>query len=243
MLIASALAALFLALIHFFANLLRFSSIPRSKWLSIAGGISVSYVFIHLLPDLEEWQNLFEEKYPYRFSYLKHHLYLVALLGLTIFYGMEKAAIISKASQRQSRQGKEGRNQMMFWIHIVTFAIYNALIGYLLIHRENETIAELIWFTVAMGFHFIGNDYSLLDHYRDSYQKQGRWVVTLAVLMGWLAGVLTNVSEVFIAVLFALVAGSIVLNVLKEELPEERKSNFWAFCSGILIYTSTLLIS
>lgn len=243
MLTASALAAIFLALIHFFANLLRFSHIPRSKWLSIAGGISVSYVFIHLLPELEEWQHTFEEEFPHRFSFLKHHLYLVALLGLTIFYGMEKAALVTKASQRQSQQEKEDKNQKVFWLHIIIFSVYNALIGYLLVHRNDDHLAELIWFSVAMGFHFIVNDYSLLDHYRDSYQKTGRWVVTLSVLGGWLIGVLSDVSEIFIAVLFALIAGSIVLNVLKEELPEERKSNFWAFLSGILIYSIVLLIN
>lgn len=243
MLISSALAALFLALIHFFANLLRFSHIPRSKWLSIAGGISVSYVFIHLLPELEEWQQIFEQEYEHKFSFFKHHLYLIALLGLAIFYGMEKAAIVSKASQRHSQEGKEDKNQKVFWLHIITFSIYNALIGYLLVHRNSDSNAELIWFSVAMGFHFIVNDYSLLDHYRHSYQKKGRWFVTLSVLGGWLLGVVTDVSEILVAVLFSLVAGSIILNVLKEELPEERKSNFWAFLSGILIYSAVLLVS
>lgn len=243
MLIASALAAVFLALIHFFAYLLRFSSIPRSKWLSIAGGISVSYVFIHLLPELEDWQLLFEEKYQDCFSFLKHHLYLVALLGLTLFYGMEKAALITKASQRKSQQYKEDKNQKVFWLHIILFSIYNALIGYLLVHRDDDSIITLIWFAIAMGFHFIVNDYSLLDHYRRSYQQKGRWVVSLSILLGWLAGALTSVADIFIAVLFSLVAGSIVLNVLKEELPEERESNFWAFLTGILIYSGVLLIS
>lgn len=243
MLIASALAALFLALIHFFANILRFSHIPRSKWLSIAGGISVSYVFIHLLPELEEWQELFEQQYHHQLSFFKHHLYLVALLGLAIFYGMEKAAITSKASRRQSKDGKEDKNKKVFWLHIIIFSIYNALIGYLLVHRESESMADLIWFAIAMGFHFIVNDYSLLDHYHHSYQRTGRWAVALSILCGWVAGVVTDVSEIFVAVLFSLVAGSIILNVLKEELPEERKSNFWAFFSGIIVYSAVLLIS
>lgn len=243
MLIASALAALLLALIHFSANFLRFSHIPRSKWLSIAGGISVSYVFIHLLPELEEWQELFEQRYQHQLSFFKHHLYLVALLGLAIFYGMEKAAIVSRASRRHSEQEKEENNQMVFWLHIIIFSVYNALIGYLLVHRENESMADLIWFAIAMAFHFIVNDYSLLDHYRHNYQKRGRWIVSFFVLGGWLAGVVTDVSEIFVAVLFSLVAGSIILNVLKEELPEERESNFWAFFSGILIYSAVLLVS
>ena len=46
-----------------------------------------------------------------------------------------------------------------------------------------------------------------------------------------------------IIVLFALLAGGIILNVLKEELPEERKSRFWAFALGAGTYAALLLAS
>ena len=42
-------AAIALALVHLFAGKLRFLHvIPRSRWLSMAGGASVAYVFLHL---------------------------------------------------------------------------------------------------------------------------------------------------------------------------------------------------
>lgn len=44
-----------------------------------------------------------------------------------------------------------------------------------------------------------------------------------------------------IAVIFAFLAGSIIFNVLKEELPEERQSRFWAFAVGVAIYAALLL--
>jgi hypothetical protein len=40
---------------------------------------------------------------------------------------------------------------------------------------------------------------------------------------------LTEIPEVTIAVLLAFLAGGVIMNVLKEELPEERESRFWAF--------------
>ena len=44
-----------LAVVHLFAAHLRFlRGVPRSRWLSIAGGVSVAYVFVHLLPELAE---------------------------------------------------------------------------------------------------------------------------------------------------------------------------------------------
>jgi hypothetical protein len=45
-----------------------------------------------------------------------------------------------------------------------------------------------------------------------------------------------------VPILFALLSGGVVLNVLKEELPEERQSSFRAFFAGIVVYTVILLI-
>ena len=43
--------------------------------------------------------------------------------------------------------------------------------------------------------------------------------------------------------LIAFLTGCIVLNVLKEELPEERESNLWAFATGAAVYAVVLLIA
>ncbi len=243
MLLYSALGALILALVHFFTYKLRFSQIPRSKWLSGAGGVSVAYVFIHLLPELEEWQKTFEEKQLLSLDFFSHHLYLIALLGLSVFYGLERAAKLSRESHRETKKGEPNKNLRIFWIHIASFAFYNALIGYLLVHRDDEGVGSLAWFVLAMAFHFMVNDYGLIDHYQEKYLKKGRWIVTASIIGGWLLGYLTDVSEVLVAVLFAFISGSIILNILKEELPEERKSNFWAFLGGAITYSALLMIS
>ena len=141
LLIFSGLAAVLLSLTHLFVNRLTFlRDIPRSKWLSVAGGISVAYIFIHVLPELEEWQALFsvagEE------GFLKHHLYIVALVGLAIFYGLERAAKLS-AESRRNRPNEEKANSDVFWLHIGSFAVYNLLIGYLLVHRDSNELSAL----------------------------------------------------------------------------------------------------
>ncbi|HEX6615117.1 MAG TPA: hypothetical protein VF046_02345, partial [Gemmatimonadales bacterium] len=53
----SVVAVLVLAAVHIITPSLRFiRGIPRSIWLSIFGGVSVAYVFVHLLPELAEGQ-------------------------------------------------------------------------------------------------------------------------------------------------------------------------------------------
>ena len=232
----SALIAIGLALTHLFSGKLRFTPIPRSRWLSAAGGVSVAYVFVHILPELNQHQAVLEEVEAGAISYLEHHVYLIALLGLTIFYGLERIAKLS----RQRGKG-DVTSSGVFWLHIASFSIYNALIGYLLLHREQPGIISLLLFSFAMALHFVVNDSGLREHHKQIYDRIGRWILAAAIIVGWVLGSATEIGLAAIAILFAFLAGGIVLNVLKEELPEERDSNFWAFALGAGIYTAVLL--
>lgn len=236
----SLISVIVLSLTHLFAERLGFKYLPRSKWLSFAGGISVAYVFIHIFPELAENQDILREHTA--LSFLQHHVYIIALFGLLLFYGLEKSAKQSSQSTRTGINDEMPQNLNIFWIHVTSFAIYNGIIGYLLVHRNNNEGTSLIWFTLAMAFHFVVNDYSLIEHYKKTYKNKGRWIITLAILAGWAIGVLWEIPEYWIAILFSFIAGGTILNVLKEELPNERKSNFWAFSFGMLIYAGILLI-
>ena len=63
-----------------------------------------------------------------------------------------------------------------------------------------------------------------------------------ALLVGWIAGATGAVPDLGVSLLSALLAGMIVLNVLKEELPQERQSRFWAFALGLVVYGGLLLV-
>jgi hypothetical protein len=122
-----------------------------------------------------------------------------------------------------------------------SFALYNALIGYLMLHREEPGVGSLIFFAFAMGVYFVVNDFGPREDHKGAYDRAGRWVLAAAVLAGWAVGLLLDISEAALAVLFAFLAGGVVMNVLKEELPEERQSRFWAFALGAAIYSAFLL--
>lgn len=240
----SGIFAVLLAIAHLLAGTLQFlHHIPRSRWLSLSGGVSVAYVFIHILPDLSAAQETVKSSAGFAFleQYLEHHVYLVALLGLTAFYGLERLA---KVSRRQSQQAGTGDSTEtpIFWVHILSFALYNALIGYLLLHREENDLLSLCFFMVAMALHFLVNDDGLRQHHKQDYDRIGRWILAGAIMTGWVIGTTGEISQAAIAVLFAFLAGGIVLNVLKEELPEERESCFWCFGLGIAGYTTLLLL-
>jgi hypothetical protein len=55
--LGAAPAALLLSLVQVVTPSQRFlEGTPRSVWLSVAGGVSVAYVFVHLFPELAEAQ-------------------------------------------------------------------------------------------------------------------------------------------------------------------------------------------
>lgn len=238
--LAALLAVLGLCLVHLFSNKLRcLEGLPRAIWLSLSGGVSVGYVFVHMLPELNRAQQTVEESAGW--SWLEHHVYLVALLGLSVFYWLERAAHESRRRNIQ-QSGEDVTSPRVFWLHIVVFALYNSLIGYLLLHRDESGLQPLLLFTFAMALHFVASDFGLNQHHKEAYSQMGRWILVAAILLGWGVGSVTQINSAAVGVLFAFVAGGVVLNVLKEELPEDRQSRYWAFAVGAFGYAAVLAL-
>ncbi|KYH26793.1 hypothetical protein HAPAU_18990 [Halalkalicoccus paucihalophilus] len=228
------LAACCLAAVHLFAGRLRgLDRIPRSRWLSFGGGVSVAYVFVHMLPELNEHQRAFGTADPLA-GFLDRHVYLVALAGFATFYGLERLA-------QRSRRSERAVDEPVFWIHVASFGLYNCLVGYLLVHRIDPGTESLVVFIVAMALHFLVNDYGLRHHHARSYHRIGRWLLAGGVLLGWGLGTAITLGEIALAVPVGFLGGAVVLNAIKEELPEERESRFWSFALGAAGYATLLL--
>ncbi|WP_447555494.1 hypothetical protein [Vreelandella sp. EE22] len=230
-----------LAAVHLLANRIRnLSAVPRSAWLSMAGGVSVAYVFIHIFPALSQAHETINAHG--LLAVLEHNAYIVALIGLAVFYGLEQVASHHSQPFQEGSKRHFKRLEGVFWIHVGSFSLYNALIGYLLVYRDNQ-FPDVIFFFLAMSAHFLVNDHALVRHHRQRYLDRGRWVLAGAVIMGWLVGVTVEVTEAFVGLLYAFVAGGLVLNVLKEELPEDRRSQFWPFAMGMVVCTVLLIFA
>lgn len=233
------LAVLLFAAVHLAGPRLSFlRTVPRSLWLSAAGGVSVAYVFVHLLPELAAQQRAFSGGDGW-LSAVEHHVWLLALAGLAAFYGLERLA--RRAMRAARAAGRAAAPAAVFRLHLTSFALYNLLIGYLLLHREEPGVRSLLLYTSAMALHFVVNDQGLRELYGTGYDRRGRWLLAAAPATGWLIGLVIDLPQRLLAALFALLAGAVVLNVLKEELPEDRDSRFSAFALGAACYAALLL--
>ncbi|ANU08951.1 hypothetical protein BBH88_00675 [Planococcus antarcticus DSM 14505] len=228
--------------IHLFSKRLKLLKVlPRSRFLSIAGGISVAYVFMHLLPELGVFQKELQGKLENGgLQFLENHIYLIAMAGLVIFYALEHSVKTSKRKNKQS--GNPQATSGIFWVHIISFALYNGVISYLLVREEYEDVWGMLLFFIAMGVHFMTNDKGLRATHQEEYDRYGRWLLAFSILIGWGIGAFADVHEWIISVLTAFLAGGVILNVLKEELPEERESSLLAFCLGLTSYSILLLL-
>jgi hypothetical protein len=163
------------------------------------------------------------------------------LAGLSAFYGLERLVRRSQALPI-SGEPQGSVEPGVFWLHIGSFAVYNLVFGYLLARRSSSA-KELLLFGLAIGLHFVVNDFGLRMDHRHRYDHIARWVLAVAILLGWALGVSFELHHLGVTALFAVLAGGIILNVLKEELPEQRSSRFSAFAVGVVAYSALLLIA
>ncbi|MBE7384467.1 MAG: hypothetical protein F6J95_024015 [Leptolyngbya sp. SIO1E4] len=234
--------AMGLALIHAFVSKLNVSVlIPEHRWISFAGGVSIGYVFLEIFPELSHTQEELEHSALPLLAYLENHVYLLALLGLLVFYGLDILALTSRRLNRAAHDS-DSTGSAVFWIHITAFAGLNAIFGYLLQALSEHSLLECILFFTAVALHFFIIDYGLREHHKTPYDQQGRWLLTAAIMVGTIAGQVIHLNEAAISIVWSFLAGSIILNILKRELPDEQKSCFGSFVGGTALYTGLLLL-
>lgn len=241
------LAALALAVVHLVGQRLRFlEGVPRSRWLSAAAGVSVAYVFLHLLPELAAGQRAASEagggETDGAIGFLEDEVFLAGLLGLGLFYAVEKHSAASRTGRRDAG-GEDSTGAAAFRLSMASFAVYNALVGYLLLREELSELSALVLYTVALGVHFLINDFSLREHHKEAYRRVGRWLLAGAVLAGWGLGISVEISEEALALVLGLIAGGVILNVFKEEVPNERQARLLPFLAAAALYAALLQLA
>lgn len=237
------IALLLLAAVHLFSKYLRvLDGPPRSKFLSVAAGISVSFIILRLLPGVGEGQSAILEKLEEGsfLATLEQHIYILVLLSFIFFYGAEKFALRSKAS-REKQEDDDKPAPKVYTVHIITFGLLNVLIGFLLLSFLRNNFLSLLFFFIAMLLKFIVNDHGLHKLHKTYYDNNGKWILAAAVAVGWILSLVMEYSTIAVAFTKAVIAGGALLNVLKEELPEAKESNFPAFALSGTGYACILI--
>jgi zinc transporter ZupT len=242
MIAASFAIAVILSLVHILGGRFSFLEIdPRSRWLSAAGGVTIAFLLLHLIPELN---SLGQELSGHdRLGSLEQMIYVVALVGVTIFYGLEHLAFVARPSTRESDlDSPPFGHDYVFWVHMGWFALYNMIIGILLTHGQQEEGRGLVAYGIAMGFHFAVVDAAMRSHHRHVYRRTGRWLLAPAVIAGWAVGTFVPLSTVVVALITAFLAGAMLITSVKDEIPSAKQARFVPFASGAVIAAAVLVL-
>ncbi|MFD1912095.1 hypothetical protein [Halodurantibacterium flavum] len=201
--------------------------ITTEAWRSLAGGVGCGYVFVFVLPELAAHQAQLTPDAP--LTMREREVFLTALLGLAAYYGIE-------AVTRDEGPDMGPLRHRGFWVHMAGFGVYNAIVGFVLAERPANGPGEILAYGGALALHFFANDHHFMNRYDGPYQRHGRWVLSVATIGGWALGVALPGAGGVAGFLFAFLAGGMILNILKQELPSGTKSRFWAFALGVAAY-------
>ena len=234
------LLAVGLAIVHGFAAQFPIERlIPMRRWLSFAGGVSLTFVFLEIFPELAHAQEELQHSESFWIHYLENHVYLLALIGLMFFYLLD--VMVLKLKRRQTSDQTQ-EVPLIFWIHMASFAILNLITGYLIQELSHTSLKSCLLFFTAIALHFFIIDEHLRGHHQAPYDRIGRWLLVSAIILGAVIGQTTVLNPILVTVIWSFLAGSIILNVLKRELPDESENCVGSFVLGTGVFASLLFL-
>jgi hypothetical protein len=215
----------------------RFTSAIKRRWQALSAGAAVAYVFVHVMPELEEHRPIVAGSAVGALFDTEKHIYLWALAGFVVFAGLSTLKYSTPADGlRPNHAGP------VFWGEIAGYASYTLLIGYLLVHREDATLLSLGLFVLAMLVHLFMVDNELAEKFQRRYEPQGSIILASGVLVGWVLGTLDAFPDSFTSRMFAFVVGGVVITTAHEELPTDESGRFWWFVGGATFYSALLML-
>lgn len=213
--------------------------LPRDSnaFSSFSGGVAIAYVFLYMLPNLVEYNKpigklLVHNQWLTPFTEL--FIYIVALAGFIIYYGFDLLA------ERHKAQAHD--DGFVYALHVSLLCLYNFLITYTMSLRAMYSTTATCLFTIAMALRFVLTDRKFSRLYETRFNHVGRYLLSAALLIGWLLSVLFDpVNVLFSAFMISFLSGSVLLNVFRDDLPATELTDYAWFTAGASIITIILL--
>ena len=210
--------------------------------LSYAAGVGITFVAIRLLPDVGKGSGKVQQL----LSGTPLHdvpapAFAAVLVSLLVFYGFYR---LIKASKQRERKSKSNPHSALgpFWAHQTAYAALNAVIGFLILQQVERGWTALLLFFVAKSHALLVLDHAFFDDHGEIYDRIGRWLVAMAIPTGAALHLAIDVPEAGITLMKAVLGGAVILNMLGEEMPREKRASFWPFCLGALFYVTLMMV-
>lgn len=217
--VAALLALLHVAAPQFRGVLSRYSGAVGS----LGAGMAVTYVFLHLFPELEIGESIFGKR-----------IHLLVLAGFLAYYGAEQSL-----GRRASPDGAEVKERSRFILDLTLAWIYGWLVLYALPDSLKAEGFAIIPLLLAVGLHQAHGDFELSEAYERDFDLWGRFVLASGPLAGWVTDLFYFKDDPLVSsTCTAVLAGSCLYKTFKHQLPESGHSQFRWFLAGILLFVT-----
>jgi hypothetical protein len=240
-------AVVFAAINLYSYKLSRYVGSHKTKLLSLFGGVTATYVFLDLLPSLEQ-SSLFLKQLGSNIPLITLYedaIFLVVLVGFLVFFVLEHVAITSRQT-RQKKHGTElGQTQAptrIFLIHLSTAAFPAFVFSLVFVFQFELGPIVALLYAVAVSMHLFISSEIMLEHYKTLQVRFGRFVMAAAPLLGWVTSMFfpERIAEAY--VLLAFISGVILYHSIRSELPTTIKHSSLAFfLIGAAVYAVLLI--
>jgi len=197
----------------------------KSKFTSFTVGLATVYVFLQLLP--EAYQGV---------AAYGIIIFLTTLIGFSIFHIGEKLIIKYEKKPKLRRD--------LGVLHLLVFFFYHTIVGITLAELVKTKLLSGILFAVSLSFIYLTT--SAL--FEELHAKKGSHILTKRILSAgtFLLGVIiAEVFQINTTLLFpalGFISGVLIYIIGREVLPQQKASNPGYFTSGIIVYTTVLLL-
>jgi hypothetical protein len=205
----------------------------RRRITSFCAGIALSYVFLHLLPELGNMQTeLLESLGEERANpWFREHLYIMAFIGLLVFQIVDT---LGRKRTTNTQRAFGYRSETAF------FALYTILIGYLIMENA-EYDRPVILISVALAAHLFGTSLDLAERYGKAFVRRGSYLLAAATVAGMIFAIAGELGERWLMAGLSFLAGGLLINTLKTELPEPARVRNLYVLLGAVVYTTLML--
>ena len=210
-----------LAVVSYFSeqfHLLR--HINRAKFISLTGGIFLTYLILHLLPQLYLGD-----------LFLNRLSVIFVLVGFSGFHLLEKYIYHhEKSVEALRRELKEA--------HSIAFFIYHFVLGIVLVSVVNANVWQGVLFYIPLLLITAVSSLSLKSiHGIIRQQRAVKLLLSVSTLLGIGLGFVVSLSPLIFSILLGLVVGVLMFITLMDSIPKEKEGNPFFFVLGVALYS------
>lgn len=177
-------------------------------------GLSVAYVFLHLLPSIDASGEL-----------LGSRIYFVALLGFVFFYGLDTFF-----------QPPNHTHPTKYHAYLAAFFLYDGLIMFTLGLNLPPTAILTLVFAASLAVDVLNTDIELHSEFGARFAKTGRWVLVGGVALGYVLSLVRRPNPAVVDIVTAALAGFMMFHTFKWLFPASSAKKFPAFVVGLLLF-------